>query len=87
MPDYTCQYCFIHSKHEYFTTKDKVKWEKHEQSKKHLRILDMFNDVNPNTAEKYFKEALVVSTVESRLQKRINLLESILKRNNIKIPE
>ena len=87
MPDYSCKYCFIHSKNEYFTTKDKVKWEKHEQSKKHLRILDMFNDVNPNTAEKYFAEAGIISTKESRLQERVDRLESILRRHGIDFPK
>jgi hypothetical protein len=87
MPDYSCQYCFIESKKEYFTTKDKAKWNMHVQSIKHKRILDVFNDVDPTTAHHQFNKALVVSTAESRLQNRIELLESILKRNNIDFPK
>jgi len=86
MPDYTCTYCFIDSKHAYFTTKDKCKWEKHEQSKKHQRILEVFNDVDPTTAHQQFNKALCVSTAESKALKRVELLESILKRNGISYP-
>ena len=87
MPDYTCRICFIDSKHEYFTTKDKSVWSKHEQTKKHKAIFEAYYDADPATAQELFDKALVISTVESRLQNRIDLLENILKRNNIKIPE
>jgi len=89
MPDYSCTYCFIDSKHAYFTTKDKSVWSKHEQTKKHQRILEVFNDVDPTTAQQQFNKALCVSTAESRLLKalkRVELLESILKRNGISYP-
>ena len=86
MPDYSCQFCFIDSKNEYFTTKDKSKWNMHVQSIKHKRIFEVFHDVDPSTAQQQFNKALVVSTKESRLLERVDLLESILKRNGISYP-
>jgi hypothetical protein len=87
MPNYSCKYCYINEKQEYFNTKDKCKWEKHEQSKKHQRIFEVFNDVDPSTAHQQFDKSLIISTNESKLQDRINLLENILKRNNIDFPK